>query len=204
MLIGLTGLSCAGKNYIGSLLEADGYPLFDLDKIGHEALNNKKDIVAAVFGAAVITDSGSVDRRALGKIVFNDAEQRCALEKIIHPEVDQLLAQRLKEKYDKPVVLNAALLHKSRYFTELSALIMVRAPYLARLFRGMRRDHLPLHAVVRRMASQKDFMAQYQKSIKNLHQAVDIYFIDNGIFVPKDFAQQLHTLMRCIVDKDKV
>jgi dephospho-CoA kinase len=47
MLIGLTGLYCAGKNFIGSMLQARGLPVLDVDKLGYQVLETEKERIFA-------------------------------------------------------------------------------------------------------------------------------------------------------------
>jgi dephospho-CoA kinase len=50
MLIGLTGLYCAGKNYVSAILKKRGLPVLDIDKLGYQVLESEKESVFARFG----------------------------------------------------------------------------------------------------------------------------------------------------------
>ena len=90
MLIGLTGLYCAGKNYIASILDSRGIPVLDVDKLGHQAIEREKEAIITRFGAIVLGTDGHIDRRALGKQVFGEPEALAALEAIVHPAANAL------------------------------------------------------------------------------------------------------------------
>jgi dephospho-CoA kinase len=181
MIIGLTGTYCAGKNYVGAILEKKGIPVIDIDKLGHIVLDEEKEKIAAVFGNAVLSPDGKIDRRSLGKQVFGDTEKLIVLENIVHPAVNRKTDEWLKEKADSPCVINAAVLHKSSAFKKLTALIIVEAPYFTRLLRAKKRDRLSWISLIKRFGSQKDFVSQYFKENS------DIYRVENK----GSFASQL-------------
>jgi dephospho-CoA kinase len=160
MLIGLTGPYCAGKNFIASLLEKRGLPVLDVDKLGYQVLETEKEAVFARFGQDLRKIDGSLDRRLLGKRVFGEPKELSALEAIVHPPANRLTEEWIASK-DGTCVINAALLHRSVVFHKLDFIILVTAPYLTRLLRARRRDRLPWLALIRRFASQKNFISQY-------------------------------------------
>ena len=86
-IVGLTGGIACGKSHVARFLRDLGVPVLDADKIsraltapGGEAL----PAIRAAFGDAVF-DGDALNRRALGDVVFHDAEKRRALEGILHP-----------------------------------------------------------------------------------------------------------------------
>jgi len=174
MLIGLTGLYCSGKNYVASLLEQRGLPVLDVDKLGHTAIENKKAAICARFGADLQNQDGSVNRRLLGERVFGRQDELAALEAIVHPEANRLTLEWIAAQNGAPCVINAALLHRSAVFDRLDGIIVVSAPWLARLARAKRRDKLPWAVLLKRFASQRQFDAQY------LAGNADIYKVENS------------------------
>ncbi|MDR1398722.1 MAG: dephospho-CoA kinase [Treponema sp.] len=179
--MGLTGTYCAGKNYIANLLEARDIPTLDVDKLGHEAIEWRKDAIVARFGDATIGADGRVDRKLLGARVFGKPKELAALEAIVHPEVNRLTDEWIAQQAALKTaawccVINAALLHKSSAFRRLDALILVKAPFLTRLFRAHKRDQLPWATLVQRLRSQATFTSQYLAS------NADIYEVNNGAY----------------------
>jgi dephospho-CoA kinase len=172
-LIGLTGTYCAGKNYVGALLEDRGLPVLDVDKLGHRAIEAERDAILERFGEDILGPGGAVDRRLLGAKVFGDSALLAELEGIVHPAANRMTDQWIAEQGGKPCVINAALLHRSSAFQRLSAVILVRAPALIRLLRARKRDGLPLAQLLTRFRSQKQFAAQY------FSRKADIYVIEN-------------------------
>jgi dephospho-CoA kinase len=98
-IIGLTGNIACGKTAVGHmLLELGAERYIDADAVVHKLYQAGQPIalqVAETFGHAVITSEGSVDRKALGALVFQDAEAMRRLEAIVHPAVSVALASEL-------------------------------------------------------------------------------------------------------------
>lgn len=86
----LTGGIATGKSYCLQHFEELGVPVVDADRLAREAVTPGSAGLRAVvdrFGPDVLAADGSLDRPALGRIVFGDPRARAALEAIIHPEV---------------------------------------------------------------------------------------------------------------------
>ncbi len=88
--VALTGGIATGKSYCLERFAAHGAATIDADLLAREAVAPGTAGLAAIaarFGPGVLAAGGSLDRPALGRIVFSDAKARAALEAIIHPEV---------------------------------------------------------------------------------------------------------------------
>jgi len=182
MLIGLTGIYCAGKNHIGSLLEKRGLPVLDVDKLGYQALEMEKETIFTRFGADLKKagndwqSNALFDRQLLGRVVFGNPEKLAILEAIIHPVVNKMTNEWISAQ-NGHCVINAALLHRSSVFTQIDRIILVKAPFITRFIRAKRRDKLSCKDILKRFRSQKDFYTQYL-SIK-----AEIYKVENsGLF----------------------
>jgi dephospho-CoA kinase len=172
-MIGLTGSYCAGKNFIAKLLEERGFETLDLDKLGHQVIENEKHRIIEHFGISILRNDGTVDRGILGKLVFGNPEELAFLENIVHPAVQKWTFDWMYDESGNPKVINAALLHRSEAFEELELIIIVKAPWITRLFRAKKRDKLPFFQLIKRFKSQKEFNSQYFKS------NADIRIVDN-------------------------
>lgn len=90
MKIGLTGGIGCGKSTVSKLFRERGVSTIDSDAIVHDLLAKDEETIAAVeklFGSEVLLDSGGIDRAAVGRLVFGDAELLGKLEAILHPRV---------------------------------------------------------------------------------------------------------------------
>jgi len=173
MLIGLAGKYCAGKNHVAAVLEKRGIPVLDVDKLGHTALECKKDEVFSRFGGEVRNPDGSVNRKLLGEKVFGKKDEIAALEAIVHPQADRMITEWVSAQNGKDCVINAALLHRSAVFGKLDCVLLVNAPFIVRMIRAKRRDRLPWISIVRRLISQRSFTLHY------LSGNADIYIVEN-------------------------
>ena len=89
-LIGLTGNIATGKSTVAKMLGELGATVIDADALVHELQHKGTpvyDAIVAAFGSGTLDQSGEIDRKALGSVVFADAEKLRALEAIIHPAV---------------------------------------------------------------------------------------------------------------------
>lgn len=98
-VLGLTGNIACGKTSVGHfLLELGAERYIDADAVVHHLYEKGQVIavqVAETFGPTILAPDGSVDRKALGSIVFHDPEAMRRLERIVHPAVGVALMQEL-------------------------------------------------------------------------------------------------------------
>lgn len=102
--VGLTGGIASGKSTVADGLAARGAVIIDADLLAREVVEPGTDGLRAIesrFGSGVIRDDesgqGALDRAALGRLVFADAEARNDLEAIIHPAVRARAAELTAE-----------------------------------------------------------------------------------------------------------
>lgn len=98
-IIGLTGNIACGKTSVGHMLLALGAERYiDADAVVHHLYESGQPIALQVkeaFGPTVLAPNGSVDRKALGAVVFQNIEAMQRLERIVHPAVGRALMQEL-------------------------------------------------------------------------------------------------------------
>lgn len=180
IVVGVTGKYCAGKSTVGEILEEHGYAQIEVDRLGHEALVAERDRVADAFGEVVLDEDGTIDRRALSRIVFSDDASLARLESIVHPRMVDMTATRVREirgdenggaGRDSPVgvVINAAILFRMGLHPLCDTVLYVTAPFFAIWRRARARDGASLVEVVRRLRSQRDVAPQYSTSDADIH-----------------------------------
>lgn len=100
--VAVTGGVGCGKSEVGQILRAAGVAVLDADAVVHELLAADRAVQAAVVnlcGPSVRSADGSMDRRAIARQIFENADQRRALEAILHPRVwDRIQAWRSTER----------------------------------------------------------------------------------------------------------
>jgi dephospho-CoA kinase len=175
LVVGVAGKCCAGKDEVTRWLESRGWQEINVDRIGHEALEAKRERILAAFGDGIRAADGTIDRRALGSLVFGDATRRHTLEAIVHP----WMRERVGEIVERPnrhrgLVINAALLFPMHLAQLCDLVLLVKAPLLERLRRAYRRDGLSVRRILRRLWAQRSLDAQAYRS------PADIITVENG------------------------
>ena len=144
--IGLTGGIASGKSTVGRWLEARGWPVLDADQFARDAIGPGQPQTLAVldrYGEAVATDGCTINRAALGRIVFTDPSERAWLEQLIHPVVRERFDQALNALQDAPVVvLMIPLLFEAGLMGLCSEIWLVDCDEQQQLTRMMQRDGL--------------------------------------------------------------
>ena len=137
-VLGLTGSIGMGKSAAAKIFRRQNIPVFDADIVVHEMLEKNGaavEPVAHLFEGVV--SSGQVDRKALGELVFEDANALCNLEAILHPLVRGRQLKFLKSgaNHRQPlVVLDIPLLFETGGEINCHAVAVVSAPkYLQRI-----------------------------------------------------------------------
>jgi dephospho-CoA kinase len=115
MVIGLTGGIGAGKSAVAAILAGLGARVIDADRIGHEVYRPGSEGFARVveaFGPGVVAADGTIDRRALGALVFADPAARARLNAIVHPLIAAEIGRQIAAEPagGGPLVVEAAVL----------------------------------------------------------------------------------------------
>ncbi len=111
VILGLTGNIATGKSAVMRLAAERGALTIDADRVVHDLLDGDAAIqtaVAEAFGPEVRRADGRIDRAALGRLVFGDAERLAQLEGLLHPAVRAEIARRVAAA-DAPVVMIEAI-----------------------------------------------------------------------------------------------
>lgn len=145
-IIGLTGSIGMGKSTLAKQFRSIGVPVHDADKTVHDLMSPNGaafDAVAQNFPDVIM--DGKIDRKALGKIVFNNAEKRAILENIVIPRVrqssNQFIAQCRKRR-EKICVLDIPLLFETGRDAQMDEIICVTAPKWVQKRRVLKRKNM--------------------------------------------------------------
>jgi dephospho-CoA kinase len=98
IVIGITGPIGCGKSTVAAWLGELGAPVIDADQVARDVTGPDSPALAAIveaFGAGLLRPDGSLDRSALGRIVFTDAAALACLEAIVHPAVRPVILDRI-------------------------------------------------------------------------------------------------------------
>jgi len=185
--IGLTGGIAAGKTVVADRLAELGAVRIDADRLAREVVEPGTPALAEIarrFGPDVIAADGSLDRPALGAVVFRDPDARRDLEAITHPAVRALSARRMAEAEERDpdavVVYDIPLLVESGRVDEFDRIVVVHAPREERIRRLVELRGMPAEEAERRIASQAT-------DAERLAVADDV--VDSGVSLASTLAQ---------------
>ena len=146
--VGLTGGIGAGKSTVAALLEAHGAVVTSADEISRDVVSPGSDGLAAVvaeFGDDVLTPAGTLDRRALGNLVFANDLSRARLEEILLPLIAAEAWARMEAVpagrvavYDDPLLVEGQMQDLFDLVVVVEADLELRLERLAE--RGMERE----------------------------------------------------------------
>ena len=145
--VALTGGIATGKSHVRARLDALGIPTIDADELARRALQPGtagETAVRSRFGAAVLGPDGTVDRAALGRLVFADPSARRDLEAILHPAV----YEAIEGWFDRlpagtPVaVADIPLLFETGHEGEFDEVVVAACPAEEQIRRVVARDRL--------------------------------------------------------------
>lgn len=172
-VVTLTGGIAAGKSAVERRFTQLGVPVFDADRGAREVVAPGSAGLAAVvaaFGAAVLDAEGRLDRPAMRRRVFSDAETRRKLETIVHPRVRQWLRERALASTTPYCLLAIPLLARNlAHYSWVDRVLLVDAPMETQLARLVGRDGID-EALARRMLAQQ---ASREERLAIAHDVID-------------------------------
>ena len=166
LVLGLTGNIGCGKSSVSNIFIQNGIDVVDAD-IEARRIFDDKDLlnkVFSTFGDSIKNEDGSLNRKALGNIVFNDDEKLIELNNLTHPQIKKnILSQvsKYKEQGKKIVVIDAALLIEDDYLPYIDKLVLITCREDIQIERIKNRDNCTEKEAVSRINSQ---MSQSEKS----------------------------------------
>jgi dephospho-CoA kinase len=156
--IGLTGNMGSGKTTVSKVFEILGIPVFYADDEAKKVMITDQVLINSIksaFGEISYFDDGTLNRKHIAAIVFNNDAELKKLNSLVHPAVFRAFDEWVKNFDDIPYVLKeAALLFESDSYKFCDYTVMVQAPLEIRIKRVMQRDGLTLDEVERRNSNQ--------------------------------------------------
>lgn len=158
--LGLTGGIATGKTTISNYLKSINIPVLDADEYARKVVEPGTPGLAEItntFGEQVLRADGSLNRKLLGQIVFNDSSARQTLNDITHPRIQQMMADelhRLAEQQIPLVILDIPLLLENKNVAGADAVMVVTIPESLQLTRLMQRNNLTEKEAQSRISAQ--------------------------------------------------
>ncbi|MGD6967595.1 dephospho-CoA kinase [Rossellomorea vietnamensis] len=159
-IIGLTGGIASGKSTVSSLLAQKGFTVVDADLAARKVAEPGEPAylkIVETFGQDILNKEGTLDRAALGSIIFHNEERRKELNGIVHPAVRaEMLAEKEKafENGKQTVVMDIPLLFESNLTWMVEKTVVVYVDRDTQLSRLMLRNGLTEEEAEARVNSQ--------------------------------------------------
>lgn len=121
-VLGITGGICSGKSTVSRLIRNRGIPMIDADVLGHQTYLPGTDCFKSLtshFGSGIVAEDGTINRKALGFIVFSDKSKMDELNSIVWPEIRKLLQVELENYRSQGVnlvVVEAAVMIEAGWY----------------------------------------------------------------------------------------
>lgn len=169
-ILGLTGSIASGKSTVSNYFLEKEIDVIDADLVAKEVVEPRTPGLARVvayFGSKILTETGELDRKALGEIIFNDESKRKELNKILHGEIEEVINNRINQlKADKKdlVVLDIPLLFETNYEEKCDEIMTVFVSNETQISRLMERDDLTKEEADARINSQMSLIDKALKS----------------------------------------
>lgn len=160
MIIGLTGGIASGKSTVSKMIKELEIPVIDADVIAREVVEIGEvafEKIVDYFGQEILNETGSLDRKKLGAIVFNNEEKRLVLNQIVHPAVRNRMNEKIEKQKKigyKTIVLDIPLLFESKLTYLVDKIIVVFVDQEIQKQRLKLRDQFSEEEALARIASQ--------------------------------------------------
>lgn len=148
LVVGLTGGISSGKSMVAKWFREAGILVLDADEIVKTLQSPHSDLVKEIgklFGEQMIAEDGSLNRQALGSLIFHDDQAKEKLNRLIHPQVKNKLEQGIQQAHElgeKILVLDIPLLYESGFEPLIDISLVVYVSKEIQLQRLMERDQI--------------------------------------------------------------
>ena len=171
ILVGLTGGVATGKSTVAKMFKECGAVVIDADELAREVVKPGKPAwreIVTLFGKTILNRDRSLNRQALGSIVFRNRTKRRQLERIIHPRVAReqarLTKQAARTDPQAVVIYDVPLLFEAGIDTRVDTTIVVAVDRKTQVARLKKRNGLSRAEAVRRIRSQMPLAKKIQRA----------------------------------------
>lgn len=175
MIVGITGNIGSGKSTVGKYIQSLGYLVLDSDQISRELYQRGTDCFARLvdtFGNSILDAEGTINRKKVSSIIFQDTSKKQMLEQIVHTAILDTLKERSVVSAKKIVFWEVPLLFEAGWDKEVDLVLYVSSDISTLIKRVQKRDALNESQIRERLAFQ-------QNNISNLREQ-DFLIINDG------------------------
>ena len=159
IILGLTGSIGCGKSSLSNILKDNNIDIIDADIISRKIFEDEKllSLVFEHFGDSIKNIDGTLNRKSLGNIVFNDDNKLIELNNLTHPKIrEKILNEIEKTKLDNKnvVVIDAPLLIEGGYLEIVDKVLVITCNEDIQINRIQKRDNCTKKEALSRISSQ--------------------------------------------------
>ncbi len=193
VLVGLTGGIATGKSTVARMFKRCGAIVIDADELAREVVKPGKPAwreIVNTFGKTVLNPDRTLNRHALGAIVFPDKTKLRQLERIIHPRVAReqarLTRQAARKNPDAIVIYDVPLLFEAGIDKRVDKIIVVTTDKETQIARLKKRNAFSRAEAIRRIRNQMPLTHKVRRAD----------FVLEGTLKPASLRQAVHALIR--------
>ena len=186
LLIGITGGIASGKSTASHYLKSKGYTIIDADQLGHLVLEDEAfDEVIHLFGAEIVLQEKTIDRKKLASIVFDNPDALQQLNAICWFHIEKRIEKQICNKQkNRLYFLDAALLIEAGWHHKCNEIWLVHTPIQQVFLRMKQRNQWSETEILQRIHSQPSFeerqpfathIIDNSKSLQHLTHQIDAF-----------------------------
>ena len=162
-VLGLTGGIASGKSAVSAMLSEMGFPIVDADVISRRVAEKGSPVLESIkkeFGEGVLNDDGTLNRKALGILVFGSSDRLKKLNSLTHPAIVEEINKQINyyiDRGDRLCVLDAPLLIESGINGIADRVLLVYVDSNTQMERLMNRDGITEELAMKKISSQMSF-----------------------------------------------
>jgi dephospho-CoA kinase len=185
LIIGLTGGIASGKSTVSALFEKKHVPIIDTDQLAKALVLPNTPTYEAIrkkCGDSMLLSDGMINRKALREKIFEDRALKSWLEALLHPQIRQLVREKVAELTAPYCLIAIPLLAENYPIDYINRVLVIDTPEEIQIQRVMERDKISeslAKKILRQQAPRDlrlkiaDDIIHNQGNIAKLYQQVD-------------------------------
>lgn len=185
LIVGVTGGIGSGKTAVTDFFTAKGITIVDADIAARVVVEPGKPTLTTIaerYGKDILQSDGSLNRRQLREIIFQDDAERIWLEELLHPQIREQIIAELDQASSRYVVLVSPLMIETTQQELIHRLLVVDVSVETQITRCTQRDDMTreqAEAIIRKQSSRQDKLkiaddvVDNEGSLNQLHQQLE-------------------------------
>ncbi len=182
--LGVTGGIASGKSTVMAILAELGAETIDADRVYHALIEPGRPLHRTLverWGIGIVAPDGTIDRKALGRIVFGDPGELADLDRLTHPAIRREIDNRFEQSSAAVVAIDAVKLIESGHADSCDHIWLVVADPAIQIRRLIESRGLTLADAERRVAAQPDLAHRLSRSDVVIHNSGSLDQLRNQV-----------------------